>query len=581
VHNHYPAGGPGNKEHNSVNYLEPNISAHVNPAQSRTHVATTTTGLIQIQSLPSPSDIGLPGKFKEFRPEQLMAYSVLSGSEVKFQLLNMGTGTGKSLSYFNYAYLSGKRTVILTSTKGLQKQAMDDFGACGLVDIRGRSNYTCQLHPSLNCEVGHHSKCPYDKGPQCEYSYAVERARNAQYVVTNYKYFMLMLKHSREGAGLGDFDLMLCDEGHSIEQEVCSAASKEVTDHQVRTMLQTDPVTRMTVPGIAAWAEKHLPIAQAQAERMEAMLQSGQTRGEVVKMFLEWRALADTLKDLCGDLQGQWAVYRNGKSIVVEPLWAAGFCETMLFRAAKQVGILSATLVPKTGHLLGLHSDNYDYLEIPSPFPIKRAPIYYIPTVKVSKGMTDGDTVKWLSRIREIIATRYDRQGIVHSVSHPRTLNIVDALQNPRLIFNESAHSTASVVQIFKSETGGDIPNVLVSPSVTTGYDFPYDECEFQIVCKLPFAEQTNPIVQQRSMLDKTYTAYTVAQKITQMVGRGMRHHDDACETFIIDDNISWFLSRNIGRPYFPQSFLRAYQRRMNLPPLPPKLTGKRQHRDG
>lgn len=554
---------------------ELNYSAHYNPAQSRTHVHTTNTGLIQIQSLPSPAEIGLPSKFKAFRDEQLTAYSVLTDSEVKFQLLNMGTGTGKSLSYFNYAYLSGKRTVILTANKGLQNQAMQDFSSCGLVDVRGRGNYTCQLHPSITCEVGHHSKCPYEKGPQCPYSHAVERARASQYVVTNYKYYMLMLKHAREDMGLGKFDLMVCDEGHAIEQEVCSAASKEITDHHVRTMLQVDPISRMTVPGVAAWAEKHYPLAQAQAERMEVMLQGGGTRSEVVRMFLEWKNLADTLKDLCGDLEGQWAVYRNGKSLIVEPLWAAGFANDMLFRSVPQVAILSATLVTKTAHLLGIRSDEYDYVEIPSPFPIKRAPVYFIPTAKVAKGMDDAAKVAWLARIREIITTRHDRQGIIHSVSHERTLQIVDALLNPRLIFNESAQSTAGVVAMFKNETGGAVPNILVSPSVTTGYDFPYDECEFQIICKLPFAEQTNPIVQQRSTLDRTYTAYTVAQKITQMIGRGMRAYDDACETFVIDNNISWFLRNDAGKPYFPQSVLRAYQRRMTLPPLPPKLVRK------
>lgn len=559
-----------------MDYLDPNYSALVSPAATRTHVSTSNTGLIQIQSLPSPADIGLPGKFKSFRPEQLMAYSVLSDSECKFQLLNMGTGTGKSLSYFNYAYLSGKRTVILTANKGLQDQAMEDFRSCGLVDVRGRGNYTCQLHPSLTCEVGHHSKCGYDRTTQCPYTYAVERARASQYVVTNYKYYMLMLKHAREDMGLGKFDLMICDEGHAIEQEVCSAASKEITDHHVRTMLQTDAITRMTVPGVAGWAERHYPIAQAQTERLEAMLAGGQTRSEVVRMFLEWKNLADTLKDLCGDLQGQWAVYRNGKSLIVEPLWASGFANAMLFHSAGQVAIMSATLVVKTAHLLGIDFDQYDYVEIPSPFPVKKAPVYYIPTAKVGAKMEEAATVRWLARMREILTTRYERQGIIHSVAHTRTLQIVDALQNPRLLFNESAQSTAAVVAIFKNETDGPVPNVLVSPSVTTGYDFPYTECEFQIICKLPFAEQTNPIVQQRSMIDRTYMSYTVAQKLTQMIGRGMRAYDDACETFIIDDNISWFLRNDAGRPYFPQSVLRAYQRRMTLPPLPPKLIPKK-----
>lgn len=536
-------------------------------------LSTFNSGLIQIESLPSPSDVGLPDKFRAFRTEQLQAYSLLAQSQARFQLLAMGTGTGKSLSYFSYAYLSDKRTVLLTSTKGLQDQAVEDFGSMGMVDIRGRGNYQCRLHASVTCEVGHAAKCPYDNGDNCPYSSALDRARRAKYVVTNYRYYMLSVKHAREDKGLGKFDFMACDEGHGLESEVCSAAALVLTERQIGTLLGANWPTRITIPGMQAFAQQHLTAAQSRAEQFaRAVTSGGGNMTEAGRRLMEWRELADTLGTMACDLQGQWAIYSTDRSIVLEPLWAMEFAQSMLFRDTPQVAIVSATLVPKTAQLLGLRLEEYDYCEIPSPFNPAHSPLYWIPTTKVGKSMTDDMWHKWLSRIAEIIASRNDRRGIAHTVSYARAERIMAAFPRANMLSNSSAADTRQTIEVFKSRVSNPNDNtLLVSPSVTTGYDFPFEQCQYQIITKIPFADSSNPVIRQRTQLDSTYGSYLAAQDLVQMAGRGMRDIRDRCENFIIDDNISWFLFRD-AKPFLPNSFLRSYVKRATLPPAPPKV---------
>lgn len=106
----------------------------------------------------------------------------------------------------------------------------------------------------------------------------------------------------------------------------------------------------------------------------------------------------------------------------------------------------------------------------------------------------------------------------------------------------------------------------MVSPSLETGYDFPYRECEFQIVAKVPFLDTRSEVMKARVAQDRQYSNYTTALRLVQMVGRGMRAEDDFCETFVVDDNIQWFMQA--ARAFLPRWFSAAY-RRVTAPPPP------------
>jgi ATP-dependent DNA helicase DinG len=113
---------------------------------------------------------------------------------------------------------------------------------------------------------------------------------------------------------------------------------------------------------------------------------------------------------------------------------------------------------------------------------------------------------------------------------------------------------------------------VLVSPALTTGYDFPYGECEYQVIAKIPFADMRDPVTKARTLVDPLYPMYVAMQELVQMVGRGMRAADDQCETFVCDGHAAWFLSKHLNLA--PQWFRRALRRQSPgaLPAPPPPL---------
>ncbi len=91
----------------------------------------------------------------EFRAGQVeMALAVESAlREQRHQIVEAGTGTGKTLAYLVPAILSGKRVVISTGTKNLQEQLffkdipfLEQFFPQGISAcyMKGRSNYLCR-----------------------------------------------------------------------------------------------------------------------------------------------------------------------------------------------------------------------------------------------------------------------------------------------------------------------------------------------------------------------------------------------------------------------------------------------------
>jgi Rad3-related DNA helicase len=113
-------------------------------------------------------------------------------------------------------------------------------------------------------------------------------------------------------------------------------------------------------------------------------------------------------------------------------------------------------------------------------------------------------------------------------------------------------------------------PVILVSPSFAMGWDFPKSECEYIIICKVPFLNNGTKIQREREANDPTYSAYMAMQQLVQSAGRGMRSEDDRCEAIIVDGHLSWFLYRN--KSLAPAWFVNAVRKVWEIPNPPEKL---------
>lgn len=545
-------------------------------------------------TLPAPADLGLPPKFASWRPGQYHAIeeacqTLSEDGEGRMMVVNAPTGAGKSGIAVAAASLLGGRTVVATSTKPLQQQYLNDFTSVGMVDIRGRANYPCHLGNGTTCEEGYDEGCPDSPFAQCAYRGPYLVACGSSLVVTNYAYEIAI---HRYGEGLGPANLLVADESHTAFQEVCSAMTLEFSERDMAFLLSARlPDCDLGLEGWRRWAADLHPAAARSVTSMESSIRVGERQRVALRRLRRLRRIASSLDEL-QHAQGEWVFYpRRGQSAAwcCAPVWAAPYARSVLFSHARRALLMSATVTQRTMDLLGFSPGQYHYLEIPSQFPPYSSPVYWIPTVSVRQGMSQGEERILHNRVDEIISAMGPRKGIIHTVSYDRAERIYRASRYSHLMIlhERGGAGIEGGVEQFRASSG---PAVLVSPAITQGFDFAGEDSEYQILVKLPFPDSTDPVnrirtaanivrpkteeERERKQAGSDYLDYVVSQVLIQACGRSMRSAQDRCMSFILDDNWRWWRWRAEKGGCFPFWFRRLLKSSKIVPPPLPRVTG-------
>jgi hypothetical protein len=258
--------------------------------------------------------------------------------------------------------------------------------------------------------------------------------------------------------------------------------------------------------------------------------------------------------------------YNRQRYVTFSPIWPGRYSEA-LFSGVQKIILLSATLRPYTLRLLGIKESDVDFREWPAVFSPNRGMVYHVPTAKLTWKAKDEDYKKILDRVDEIIGGRLDRKGIIHTVSYDRASKILAGSRYAAHIFsNSNGRGANESVESFRRAKA---PAVLVSPSFSTGFDFPGDLCEYQIILKTPYPNTNSRVIKERCE-SNDYRMYAAAQELVQMCGRARRYEEDRSETIIVDNGVSWLLSPGGGKKFLPGWF-RVWTVQ-KVPNPPPKL---------
>lgn len=479
--------------------------------------------------------------------------------------------------------LCAGRVAVLTSTKGLQSQLVDDFGSIGLRDIRGMNNYVCH---EMEKELLHgHQSATCDEGPcragykcelassGCDYFNAQRTARESDALVTNYAYWMgIHAQKDDDGAprqDLGGRDWLVCDEAQDALDELGGHLAIDIGLWEIERAFPNHHAPDNSAP-MSQWKQWAAALdthAQASISVLSSEIKSGDKSRATLTHYRELRDLQRRLHALtCA--KGEWVHElsrdRRGRlGIRFDPVWPASYAEECLFLGVDKVVLTSATIRPKTLELLGVANGKFDFTEYKSGFPVDRRPFVWVPTVRVRYDMDAGLARLWAAKIGGIVRSQGQRKGVIHTVSYARAkylLDYADFGRDTRIVFHESG-GMRQAVEEFKSACP---PAVLISPSVGTGFDFPGDECRYQIIGKVPFPDTRNKVMEARQKRDPDYFAYVAAQNLVQMAGRGMRSSDDWCQNFIVDDQWGWF-GKKYGH-FMPQWFMDACRVSNSIP---------------
>jgi ATP-dependent DNA helicase DinG len=517
-------------------------------------------------ALPSPAELGFPPKFTTFYDDQIEAIDRAVFNPKRFTALAMPTGSGKSVTGIATALLHQKikRAIYLTSTKGLQDQLSSDFQSLGVHDLRGAKNYPCRaIEPgerldryrrsryTAGCDEGPcHSgvHCPYKPDPRqlfirpdCAYYGAVWDARHCDIVSTNYAMYLASEEYTE---GLGPFDALILDEAHDADKELEAFLAIEVTVEDAK-YISTKLLKSESLSEWRDWALHHKGLL---GPKIEARAQQPPADIEGLKDIKRLKRIKAVLDRLAAIAPLDWILDLTPMRAKFAPTKVSAYAEKYLFRNIPHVLLMSATMTPKTLQLLGIARDDAMFWECPSRFPIEHRPIVSIntyPSVRVDHRMHESTKALWVQRIDRIIEPRIALgwNGIIHTVSYIRMKELLAmSAYRDRFIVHD-AGNTREQIQYFKAHPNQGL--ILVSPSVVTGYDFPDDQCRFQIIGKVPQPDMSGPIMSVRKQIDKEYSGYLAMQKLVQACGRGVRGPEDWCETFIVDDHFAdWFLDR-------------------------------------
>jgi len=491
-------------------------------------------------TLPSPGTLlGIP-RFSNWYPGQEDAFQHVIGwyqGPRRFLGLSLPAGSGKSIVSVMTARLLGTRTCILTVTKGLQEQYLEDITPLGGVNMMGRNNYPCALVPGLTAEEGpcrDGLSCSF-RDNDCPYYQQLARATVAPIVVTNYAYY---LAQTRFSSGLGEFDLLVCDEGHLIFGALENHLSIHLSRLDIEPMGIAFPQQNQDWSAWQEWAEDNKPVAESVVNKLEKDIRKLHNSGSPVpgalsRSFRTARSVVVRLSSIM-NATGRWVTSYRHRGWNFTPVWVSQY-GSAVYRDTPKVILMSALLSTKTLDILGVPDDR-DWFATNSHFPPSNTPIYHVSTSQISHRSDDFKLTIWLSRIDQIIQRRLDRKGIIFTVSYDRAHLI---LRSSRFAYLMLLHSTGDVVQVVRKFKAADPPAVLVSPAITSGWDI--SEADYIIVAKIPYPDTTGVVMKARKEEDRDWPAFLAMETLVNESGRGTRSISDKCEVLIVDDNWRWF----------------------------------------
>jgi ATP-dependent DNA helicase DinG len=590
-------------------------------------------------------------------------------------IVEAGTGTGKTLAYLIPAVAEKRRVVVSTATKSLQEQLVDKdvpflmralnrpFTA---VCMKGRANYVCRhkidqleatpfltgladvdefevvrrwaehtttgdraeltnLPESLSfwpridarSESCLGTKCPrYD---DCFITEMRRRAEEADLVVVNHHLFFadLALKNDEYGKVLPDYELVVFDEAHELEETAASFFGCEVSTYRVDDLVRDTQalaldrgVMRDITNAAARLVQRSDRFWSSLAESLRAGGRDEEARGEITApLFVDqhdgsptalgqyYLALRDNLQHLGAALSrvrenadavrlGERArilqidfdflvaaedpnfVYwyeRRGRGAFLRgtPIEVAKLLEDRLFGNVPSVVLTSATLTT-AGSFAYLRSrlgiEEATELTVPSQFDFARQALLYLPA-RIPEPREPAFQPAAVDAIVDLLEASRGRAFVLFtSIQQMKSAYAAVSARVEFPTWLQGQSSKAGLLEQFRNTEGSVL---FATSSFWQGIDVQGEALSLVVIVKLPFAVPTDPVVAARSRAIESrggipFRDYQVPEAVISLkqgVGRLIRSCTDRGVVAILDSRVR---TKNYGSVFL-----------QSLPPLP------------
>ena len=496
----------------------------------------------------------------------------------KVFILQAGTGIGKSAIGITVArYLNdlnsnqeNRGAYFLTTQKILQEQYVKDFSKDGVKNIQSSSNFSCRYHKRNTCAQSMRILKAAEKGSRfwntcafrCPYKIEKQNFLESSLSVTNFPYF---LAESTYAGKIQPRKLLVLDEAHNLPDELGKFVEIVVTEKFSKEFLNLPVPELKTHRQAIDWIQDtYYPKLSKKFKFMEEKIENLNLTGKLDNFVNISRQYEMLDKHLCKirrflklhDTENwvynlAFTEHTKSRRFEFKPIDVAPFAEEMVFKFGEKVLMMSATILNKEAfcRLLGLEKDEVEFIEVESPFSVKKRPIVYFPIGKMTKSEMDSSLPRLKEAVEKILINHSEEKGIIHCHTFQIANFLKKNIRSSRLLAHDSSNRDETLQKHIKSKK----PTVLLSPSMTEGVDLYGELSRFQIVCKIPFPYLGDKLISKRMNKWKWWYPLQTSKTIVQSVGRSIRNDKDYAVTYILDSSWEYFYSKN--KLLFPKDF--------------------------
>ena len=558
------------------------------------------------------------GKDFAFRPGQIDAIaSIIDNvvSNTKHIVLEAPTGSGKSIvglitAYFLYKE-HGMKSYILVSDLSLFDQYVHDIDRLQSSDfgyIKGKENYVCSEN---GCKVSQatcslqgmsilgaaysawNKSSSFSCARFCKYAHDYAKAVKAPITLMTYQLYFIQRNYVEDNLFRGhnsNFpkrDLTICDECHKICDICQSHFAPKISIERPEWMKVLD----MYMPSTARTEDERISILSsielsrdndelmAAVGRYENYLQNYLTANHAIRQKLagaaslsktDRRALAagnmarqehckiDDLQAFVAELGSTEHIVKTaiGNEITINFVYDSMMLKKYMHAKSKTELLMSATIgdFNEYAMLAGLDTASMQTLSMPSTFDFSKSPIYVSNDNKMSAALKSISLPAIASQVTSICRSKQHMRGIVQTGSYQNSIELKRLLPNDvqqRCIFYGGTDEKKLAIDAYQAKDDA----ILVGPTLIEGLNFPDSMCRFQICIKVPYAYLGSEYVKKKARYLDGWYEYDAITKICQGIGRGVRHKDDWCETYILDGCIMNIINKLEDIPMLSHRF--------------------------
>jgi len=538
------------------------------------------------------------GKDFAFRDGQVDAIASIVGyvlSRTKHIVLEAPTGSGKSIvgllaAYFLYKEHKMKSYILVSDLSLFDQYAADidrlhssDFGY-----IKGKENYLCSEN---GCKVSQAicslqgmsimgaansarpSPSSFACTQFCKYAHDYMQAVKAPITLMTYQLYFIQRNYVEDNLFHGrnpNFpkrDLTICDECHKICDICQSHFAPRISIERPEWMKVLDKY----MPSASMSEDVRISILCAielsidNDEMMAAVCRYGRyvanycAVNDNVRQKLagvkslsktDRRALAagnmarqehckiDDMLAFVAEIGSTEHIVKTaiGNEITINFVYDSMMLKKYMHAKSKTELLMSATIgdFNEYAMLAGLDTSSMQTLAMSSAFDFSKSPIYVSNGNKMSAALKSISLPAIASQVASICRSKQHMRGIVQTGSYQNAAELKRLLPNDvqqRCIFYGGTDEKKLAIDAYQAKDDA----ILVGPTLIEGLNFPDSMCRFQICIKVPYAYLGSEYVKKKARYLDGWYEYDVVTKICQGIGRGIRHKDDWCETYILD----------------------------------------------